>query len=292
MLLQLIINSIITSCTILLVALGFNIIYSTVRFFHFAHGAKYTLGAYFVFLFYKVLHLPLILSCIIAFISVSFIGLILKNYIYDPIKNRGGSPLILLLSSLGIYIVIQNTISLFFGNNTKSIRAQVIKEGIPIYTASITPIQIIIIFSSILLSFLTWLILKYSKIGKSIRAVANNDYLSTIIGINKNKIISFVFLYGSFLAAVAGVLVAFDTDLFPTMGFRFLMLGVIAVIIGGIGELRGTLLGSFILGCAYNFGVWKIPTQWQDSIVFFIFLVFLLFLPQGLFGKPMTKTRI
>jgi len=289
---QLIINIIISASTYLIIALGFNIIYSTCRFFHFAHGAIFTLGAYFSFLFYSLLKFDFFSSFLFSILSVAILGLIINRYIYFPIRKHQGTSLILLIASLGIYLIIQNLISFSFGDDTKSVRSGVVKEGLELFSARITPIQIVIIISAIVLVAITWLILKYSTIGKASRAVANNPKLSEIYGINKERIYNFVFAYGSALAAIAGILSALDTDMTPTMGFRPLMMGVIVMIIGGVGNIPGIVLGALLLGFAQNLAAWYLPSQWQDAIAFAIMLVFLLFRPQGFFGKPLKKAEI
>ena len=131
-----------------------------------------------------------------------------------------------------------------------------------------------------------------SKIGKVIRAVSNNMQKSYLTGINADWVILIAFALGSGLAALSGVLVSLDTDINPSMGFYALLMGVIAVIIGGIGSFKGTAIGALILSFAQNLGGWKLPTQWQDAIAFMVMLLFLLFRPQGLFGKNLKKADI
>ena len=223
---------------------------------------------------------------------MSGLGILNNKYIYKSIRKIGGTSLILLISSLGVYIVLQNTVSLFFGDDTKSVCSGVVKEGLEFFGARITPIQIVIIVSGILLTILTWLLLRCTKAGKASRAVANNPNLSEVYGINKEKIYNLVFAYGSALAAIAGILSALDTDMTPTMGFRPLMMGVIVMIIGGVGSIPGIVLGALVLGFAQNFAAWYLPSQWQDAIAFAIMLIFLLFRPQGFFGKPLKKAEI
>lgn len=200
--------------------------------------------------------------------------------------------MILLLASLGIYIVLQNTISLIFGDDTKSIRSGEVREGLEILGARITPIQIAIICTSIVLVIATAIFLQRTKIGKATRAVANDPELANISGIDSDRVILYTFAIGSALAGIAGILVALDVDMTPTMGMNALMMGVVAMIIGGVGSIPGVALGALLLGFAQNFGVWYISSQWQDAIAFGILLIFLLFRPQGFLGKKVKKTTI
>jgi branched-subunit amino acid ABC-type transport system permease component len=197
--------------------------------------------------------------------------------------------MVLLLASLGLYFLLQNTISMLFGEDTKSIRSGVVREGLPVFGARITPIQIVIIAVSILLVVLTAVWLKTTKIGKAMRAVANDSELAQVSGIDSDRVILWVFAVGSALAGVAGILVALDVDMTPTMGMNALMMGVVAMIVGGVGSIPGVAL---LLGFAQNFGVWKISSQWQDAIAFVILFVFLLVKPEGFLGRRVKKASI
>ena len=289
---QVISNIIISSTYFFLIAISFAIIYTTTFFFHFSHGAMFLLGPYLLFLLAIIFKVPFAIAIILSILLVAILGVLNNKYVYKPIRKIGGTPLILLIASLGVYVILQNLVSLFFGDDTKSVRSGVVKVGLDIFGARITPVQIVIIISGIALAILTWTLLKYTKIGKASRAVANNPTLSEIYGINKEKIYNFVFAYGSALAAIAGILSALDTDMTPTMGFRPLMMGVIAMIIGGVGSIPGIVLGSLLLGFAQNLAAWYLPSQWQDAIAFAIMLLFLLFRPQGFFGKPLRKAEV
>ena len=292
MLKQLLLNGVISGSIYALVALGFVLIYRTVRFFHFAHGAIYTSGAYFVFLFKVVCGIPFFISIALSIISTALLGVLVEILVYKPIRKRQGSNLIFLLASLGVLTIIQNIISLIFGDDTKTIRTGNVKEGLNFFGAYITPIQITIIVVAVILFIITTLILQKTKMGKTLRAVANSPELAKITGINSDKVIILAYAIGSALAAVGAILVAFDTDMTPTMGFHALMMGVVAVIIGGVNSIPGAALGGLLLGLAQNLGVWKISSQWQDTIAFVILLIFLLVRPYGFLGKKLKKAEI
>jgi len=220
------------------------------------------------------------------------LGCLIDSFIYRPLRHKGSSPLVLLLASLGIYIVLQNVISMVFGDDAKTIRFGIVKEGINILGARITPVQITIIAVSLFLLLCCFFFLKYTKMGQAMRAVANNPELARISGIESDRVILSTFALGSALAGIAGILVALDVDMTPTMGMNALMMGVVAVIIGGVGSMPGIALGALLLGMAQHLGVWKISSQWQDAIAFVVLLMFLLFRPQGFLGKKIKKATI
>lgn len=289
---QFLLNSIISGSIYTLIALGFSLIYSTTKFFHFAHGAVYTFGPYFAYLFTVILQIPLFISIPLAVVSSAIIGILTELLIYKPLRRKGTTPLILLLSSLGIYIVLQNIISMIFGDDTKTLRSGIVREGLEILGARITPIQITIIIVSMFLLIVCWALMKYTKIGTAMRAVASDPDLALVSGIDSDRVILFTFALGSALAGVAAILVSFDINMTPTMGMNALMMGVVAVIIGGVGSILGAALGGFLLAFAQNFGVWKISSQWQDAIAFIILLLFLLYRPYGIFGKKTRKVEV
>ena len=124
------------------------------------------------------------------------------------------------------------------------------------------------------------------------RAVANDAQLFDISGLNSDRVIFWTFAIGSGLAGIAGILISFALDMTPTMGMNALLMGVVAVIIGGVGNLPGVVLGTLLLALAQHIGLWYLSSQWQDAIAFVILLLFLIFRPQGFLGKKVKKTTI
>ena len=292
MLIQVLINSVSAASVYALTALGFSLIYSTTRFFHFAHGAVYVSGPYFAYLFHSLIDVSLVFSLPLAVASSSILGIALEAFIYKPLRTKGSTSLILLLASLGIYIMIQNIISMIFGDDTKTLRSGIVREGIEFFGARITIIQLTIIIVCFVLLIACWILMKYTKIGSAMRAVASDPELALISGTDTDRVILFAFAIGSALAGIAAILISFDIDMTPTMGMNALMMGVVAVIIGGVGSIPGIALGALLLGMAQHLGVWKIGSQWQDAIAFVVLLIFLLFRPQGFLGKKVKKVTL
>jgi branched-chain amino acid transport system permease protein len=289
---QLLLNGVIAGGIYCLVATGFALIYQTARFFHFAHGAVYTFGAYFAYLFFVQLGFDRWLAFPSACVATMLLGVALEVGIYKPMRNRKATDLTLLIASLGLYIALQNVISMVWGDDTKTMRTGEVVEGHAILGARITNIQIAIIATTLVLITLISLILTRTKFGKALRALANDPELARLSGINSDRYIMYAFAIGSFLAAVAAIMISFDTDMTPTMGFNALVMGVIAVIVGGIGSLPGAALGGLLIGLAQNLGVWQLPSKWQDTIAYVVLILFLLFRPYGILGKKPQKAHI
>lgn len=276
----------------LLIAISFNVIYYLTRFFHIAHAVILTVSAYFTYFFAQQLHFPTYLSIILAISSSTVIGILSEIVLYKHLRKRNASPMILMIASLGLYTMLQNLIAMLWGDDTKSIRTGEIKIGHEFLGAYITDIQITTIILCLMLFIAYVLFMQKSRIGRSIRAVASNAELSNIMGISSNKVILWAFGIGSVLAAVAGILIAFDADMTPTMGFNWLLYGVVAMIIGGIGSNWGLIGGALLLATAQNLAAYYIGNQWIDAVAYIILILFLIAKPLGFSGKQLKKIEI
>lgn len=289
---QLITNGIIAGSIYALIAIGFTLIYRTVKFFHFAHGIIYTIGAYLAYTFLISLKFPFIIALLLAIVLAMVFGVAIEKFIYAPLRSRKAGNLIFLLASFGVFIFLQNLIQLIYGAQILTIRTGSIKEGHHILGAVITDIQIVILVVSLLVFAIVWWFVQKTRLGKAIRAVSDDTIASSVVGINPNKIIITVFAIGSALAAIAGILISYETNIEPTMGFNAILKGIIASIIGGIGSIPGAMLGGFFLGLAENLGIWKIQSGWKDLIAFAILIVFLLLRPGGIMGVKTEGERL
>jgi len=183
-------------------------------------------------------------------------------------------------------------ISMLWGDDTKSVRTGEVKVGHQFFGAYITDIQIITIAVCVALFLAYVFFMKYNRIGRNIRAVASNPELSNIVGISSDRVIMWAFAIGSALAAVAGILIAFDTDMRPTMGFNWLLYGVVAMIIGGVGSNWGLVGGALLLAAAQHLSAYYIGSQWMDAVAYIILILFLIAKPLGFSGKRLKKIDI
>jgi branched-chain amino acid transport system permease protein len=295
---QLIVNGIIAGSIYALIAIGFTVIYRTVKFFHFAHGIVYTAGAYLAYTFFILLHIHPIISFFLSISLCALLGIVIDKSVYYPLRIKKASNLILLLASFGIFIFLQNLIQLVYGAQILTLRTGPIKEGYQLSVlgwqmgAVITQIQILILVVGFLLLGFLWVFVQRTKLGKAMRAVSDDPIAASVVGINPDKTILASFAIGSALAGAAGILISLETNIEPTMGFSAILKGIIASIIGGIGSIPGAMLGGFFLGIAENLGIWKIQAGWKDSIAFLILIIFLLLRPGGIFGVKTEKERL
>ena len=281
---QLIINSIIAGSIYSLVALGFNLIYGTTKFFNLAHGVLAAVGGYTVFSLSKMWGLPSIPSVIVGVLFAGFVGYLVDRTVFRSLRKKKASGMVFLVASLGVMTALQAVIAIIFSSQFQTLSTGTFKVY-RMLGGVITQVQVIILALSIFIMFALAILLKYTRFGKAVRAISDDEEVSKIVGINTNKIIGRVFFIGSAIAGLSGILVGFDTGIEPGMGLSLLLKGVIASIIGGIGNVYGGVLGAFLLGFIENFGIWKISGEWKDAIAFGVLLTFLLFRPQGIIKK-------
>lgn len=289
---QIIVNIILSFSLWITLTLSITIIYQSSKFFHIAHAIIITSGAYFTYLYYNQLRIKFWIAIILAVVCSVLLSIFIELLIYKPLRKKNVSPWKMLISSLGIYIIFQNIISLIWGDETKTIRDWKIISGNRILGAYITKIQVISIILYITVFSLTYIYMKYSTIGKKIKAVSSNEELSEYFGINTNSIVLISFVIGSFLASICGILIALDTDISVTMGFRYLILSVVIMIISGIFNIKGLIYGALLLSVCIHISGYLIGTQWMDAITYLILILFLIWKPLGFSGRSIRKREV
>ena len=278
------VNGIIAGSIYALVASGFSLIYSTNKFMHFAHGSSVVVSGYIIHTLFSLIGIPFYLSVILTILLSGVFGLLLYRIIYLPLQNKKASNVILLIASIALLMLFQNLIQMIFGAKVRPIGYVEIAKGINILGAIITPLQLVIVFISLLLFVLLFLFMKKTKLGRNMRAVSDNKELASIIGINHKRISDYSFILGSCLAGIAGILIGLEQNLYPTMGTMLIVKGFTGAVIGGITFVPGAIIGSYLLGLVENLGILYLPSGYKDAIAFALLFIFLLVRPAGLFG--------
>jgi branched-chain amino acid transport system permease protein len=281
---QLVVNSIIAGSIYALVALGFNLIFGTTRFFNLAHGVVAAIGGYGTFAMIKVFSQNLYIAIVFGIIVAAFVGWLTEKIVYKPMRKTKSSSTVMLVASLGVFTALQAVIAIIFTSQFQTLSTNIGATKVyEVFGGIITQTQVVILITAILIMVGLGLMMKFTKLGKAIKAISDDEEVAKIVGINTNKVIAKVFIIGSAIAGVAGIAIGFDTGIEPTMGMNLLLKGVIAVIIGGVGNVYGGVAGAFLLGFVENFGIWKISGEWKDAIAFVVLLLFLIFRPEGMF---------
>ncbi len=288
---QIIVNSIISASVVVLAGVSFFLPFSVARFFHFTHGAAFAIGAYTAFVLAQKVRCNLWFAAAAGVLVSAFLGIILDVLVFRRMQRTGTSAFVLLLASLGAYVLLQNILSLVFGDAAMSIAATHAWKTFAVMGARITAAQVLQITTALILVIILRLYLKNSATGRAMGAVGHDRFLAQCVGISPARTTTLAFGCGYGLAGLAGVLSALNVDVVPTMGMNPMMLAMVAVIIGG-NTFLGTVCGALLIGFAQNFGIIWLPTQWQSAIVFIILLFFLLLRPQGFSNRPVKKATI
>jgi len=290
MLIQLAANGLVAGAVIGLLGCGFSVMYSGCRCFAFSFGTAFTLAAYTVHVAYP--SVPLVAAAVLGTLLGAALGILLEAGLFTLLRRRGSGPMVLMLASIGVYVVFQNLVSLIFTDATLATRDWPTTIGYEVLGTRITGFQYVMLGVSSAVACCTLLVLRLSPWGQRLRAVASDPELAAVAGIHVSRVRVAAAGLGSGLAAIAGVLVSLDTGLVPSMGFQGLLWAILACVIGGLNRIPGAIAGGVILGLVNQLGVWKIGTQWQDTVLFAIMIGFLLIRPQGLFGLPLQKATV
>lgn len=279
---QLILNGIIAGAIYALVACGFSLIYSVTKFMHFAHGAVLALAAYLMYTFSVSAEMNFWVAIILTLICSSSAGVLMDWLIYKPLRKRKASGAVLLIASISLMILVNALILAVWGADVKTVPVR--NPVFDFLDARITLIQVIIIAVSAILLLGLWWLMKGTRLGKAMRATADNKDVAQTVGINPERIYTYTFMIGSFLAGVAGILIGIEQNLYPQMGVSLVIKGFTGAVIGSLASVPGSVLGSLILGLVENIGIWWLPSGYKDAIAFVLLFVFLLFKPTGLLG--------
>jgi len=294
-LLQHLINGLTLGAIYSLIALGYTMVYGILKFINFAHGEILMAGTYAGYYFYFFLYDPskgaaytigiFIAALFIAMIASAFLGVLIEKIAYKPLRKA--PRLAPLLSAIGVSIILANLAAMFFGTKSKKFEYPFDNSSMQIGGSSITPNQIMILAVGLIMMTGLKLFVDRSRLGKAMRATSQNQPVAALMGINVNLIISMTFAIGSALAAVAGVLIALEYKVYPTMGTMAGLKAFIAAVVGGIGNISGAMLGGILLGLLETFGVviLGIPQGLKDTIAFSVLILILLLRPSGILMK-------
>ncbi len=288
--LQHLINGISIGAVYAIIALGYTMVYGIAKMLNFAHGDVIMVGAYISFCVTNYLGLPAIVGIAAAVVVCTLLGVIIEGLAYRPL--RGTSSLAVLITAIGVSYFLQNAAQLIWGEATKSFTSVVTMKPIQLFGGGlvITGEVLLTLGVSVLVMVCLTLFTGKTKMGKAMRAVAEDRDAAQLMGINVNRTISTTFAIGSALAAIAGVLLCSTVPtLQPTTGSMPGIRAFTAAVFGGIGSIPGAMLGGVILGLIETFSKAYISTQFSDAIVFLVLIIILLVKPAGLLGKQVQE---
>jgi branched-chain amino acid transport system permease protein len=242
------------------------------------------IGGYATYFFYSVTH-NFFFSIILAVVMSTLIGMAMEVFVYKHLRRHNASGLIYLLTSLGLLLVFQNIVSLLFGDEIRIIPfPEKFLESYEIYGAVVTSEQLLTVCITIILSILLVVFMK-TKTGLFLKALSDNNFLAKAMGIDVDRMMVITYAIGSGLAGIAGVLVGAETTIHPAMGFTGTLYAMLACIVGGIGNVTGTIIGSLIIGMVQSIGVNFLAPEWKDTLALGVLLLVLLVRPHGITAK-------
>lgn len=276
-----------------LVALGYTMVYGIIKLLNFAHGDFYMSGAFVGFLFLSLVSgvlgeswTGILCSLVLSMLTIGMLGVIIQRIAYQPMLSA--PRLSILITALAVSMVLSNGFMALTDGEYKAFSTDLGFEGLEFGNVFITHTQMVLVLSAALLMVTLYFFVNKTLYGKAMRAIAIDQDACRLMGINVNRIIALTFFIGSSLAAAAGVMAGvYYGSIHFFMGFVIGLKAFTAAVIGGIGSIRGAMLGGLVLGMLESFGT-QIPfvgSEWKDVFSFGILILLLVFKPTGLLGR-------
>jgi branched-chain amino acid transport system permease protein len=278
-----------------LIALGYTMVYGIIELINFAHGEIYMIGAFTALIFASVLTLHgwnhvaiLVIASIAAVIYSSAYGYTAEKLAYKPLRRA--PRLSALISAIGVSLFLQNYVLLAQTSDFLPFPNLIpeFKFNKP-YEYLISSPEIVIIITTTVVMILLWVLIKFTKLGKAMRATAQDREMAMLVGVDVDRVISFTFIVGSATAAIGGVLIASHIGQINFyIGFIAGIKAFVAAVLGGIGSIPGAVVGSLVLGWTESFFTGYISSDYEDVFAFLFLVFILIFRPAGILGRSET----
>ena len=290
MIYQQLINGIMLGASYSLVAIGYTLIFGVLNLLYFAHGEVFMVGA-FVGLYVVILaNANIYVALLGAIIACGALGMLAVFVAVRPVSKD--YPLAQLISSIGVTIVLQNMAIYIFGGQQVAFPETIKQELYRIGPVTISSVQIFILVVALMLMVFLWLFIERSKMGRAIRATAENHETAALLGVNVNRVVLVTFIIASSIAGVAGVLDGLkNSNVSPFMGLEVAVKGLVVMLLGGLGNVTGAMIAGLLLGMVEILSAAYIGTTERDFVTFAILILILLYRPSGLFGTRTIEER-
>lgn len=280
-------NGLAFGSVIALGAVGLTLVYGILKLVNFAHGDFLTFGAYIGLLVSVTWDMPFVLAVLAAIVATALLSIFFEITMWGPIRNRGGGLLQLLLMAIGLALVIRNAIQFVAGTQVRVLDVNR-TDTVSFVDLTIGRTQLIVLVTGVAVLVGIGLLLRYTLLGKRMRALADNLDLAETSGINTKRIIIYTWVFSGALAGLAGVLFTATTVVKPEAGFELLLPIFAAVVLGGIGDAFGALAAGLLLGVVIEWSTLVIDARWKLALGFVVLILVLMIRPQGIFGKART----
>ena len=280
-------NGLVAGTYFALGAVGLALVFGVLRLVNFAHGDFLTFGAYIALLFNTFFRLPIVVATVIAIASTAFMAGALELVLWRPMRTRRAGGLQLLLIAIGLAFVIRNGIQFVAGTEPRSLQVDVTSAVSFLGGVRLGTTQLAVMLVGLLVLVVVAVLLSVSRLGREMRALADNLSLAEVAGVDTGRVILATWLVAGGLAGLAGVFVAAAVGvLSPQFGFQLLLSLFAATVLGGIGNAYGALAGGLLLGLTQEWSTLFIDSRWKLAVGFVILILTLLVRPNGLLGRP------
>lgn len=285
LLVQQLVNGLAVGSIYALIALGYTMVYGTIKLINFAHGDVYMMGAFIGYFAVMVLKMNVFLALLVAMVVCAILGVVIERVAYKPLRKS--TRVAALITAIGVSYLLENAMSYFFGAESRPFPSDFGTETFTLFgDVSVNGKQILIFGVTVVLMALLQFIVRYTKMGKAMRAVAVDEEAAQLMGIDVDGVISFTFALGSALAGIAGVLVGvYYNTISTTMGITVGLKAFVAAVLGGIGSIPGAMIGGYLIGLLETMVSFFGYSPYRDGVVYFLLFIILIVLPAGLFGK-------
>ncbi len=290
---QLLVNALITGSIYALASSGLSLTYGLLRILNFAHGHLMMVGVYMFYLASVDLQLGFAASALFTAATTAALAVVTLRVFILPFSRL--SFMLTLVTTIALSNILEALISMGFGVNVKALSSSASAESIEFHGVYITEIQILIIVSALVLLCGIAYFIHCTSSGRRIRALSEDPSGAQSLGISRAKTSYGVYIAATLLAAYAGVLVGYETNIQPTMGSTYTIKAFAAMVLGGLGNIWGTIVGSYLLGLVENlsigldFGGYSVPAGYKDAFAFVIILLVLLCRPEGLLKRSVQR---
>lgn len=283
---QQLVNGLTVGSTYSLIALGYTLIFGVLGIINMAHGQIFIFGSLVGLVLMTSLNMPLGIAAVVAVVVSAILGIVLEFTALRPLRKKNVPHLASLISTIGFAILIEEAMHKFFGADSRAFPQSFGDTTFDLGIIQIRSVDLVILGISVLLMFVLHFWIQKTKMGKAIRATAENTDTANILGINTNMVIVVTVIIASALGGVAGVLIGMAySALIPTMGMTLGFKGLAVLILGGVGSIPGAMVCGVLLGIIEVFTVAYGDSSYRDAVAFGLIILILLLKPEGLFGR-------
>ena len=288
---QQLVNALSLGCVYALFALGFTLIFGVLGVINLSHGAVFMVGAYAAAEFMRVSGMPLWVGLPFAFAFCGVLGFLVDVLVLKPLRKRNAPHLIPMIATIGVAIILNNGVQGIFGaENLRFPAGTIPDDALVIAGIHVTALELGIIFASFVLMAVLMLALQRTQLGRALRAIAESPKAAYLVGVNVEGLFYLTSFAAAALGGAAGVLVGLSFNaISPFMGQPMLHKGIAVIILGGMGDIRGAMIGGLFLGFAEVLTVAYISSDFRDAVAFGLLFLILLVKPSGMFGKVLER---